>query len=45
MKTDERFTMKNKMKKNPGHYHSTLLLIIFIAGIRGIADHSESKRS
>jgi hypothetical protein len=38
MKTDERFTMKNTMKKKPGHHHSPPL-ITFIAGIRGFADH------
>jgi len=36
--------MKNRMKKDPGEDHSTLL-IIFIAGIRGIADQIESKCS
>jgi len=33
--------MKNKMKKNLGYHHSTLL-IIFIADIRGLAGHGRS---
>jgi len=42
MKTDERSKMNNKMKKDPGHQYSTLL-IIFIAGVRGLGDPRDLK--